>query len=67
MNFIYVLCHNRCEWEDIVIFLTEEDAINASIKYPHSRVELFTKNPIPYTGYVPTYNYYQNVLYIIGG
>ena len=45
------------EWEDIAIILSEEDAINASKKYPNNRVEIFTKNKL---GFTPSYNYYEN-------
>jgi len=61
MEFIYVLLHGG-DWEDTVIFLTEEDGINESLKYPKSRVEIFSKTDK--TGYSPTYNYYQKGVYI---
>ena len=57
MDFVYVLLLGS-EWEDIIILLSKEDAINESIKYPNSRVEIFSKNNTP--GYTPTYNYYKN-------
>ena len=57
MEFIYVLL-NGSEWEDIIILLSNEDAINESINYPNSRVEIFSKNNK--SGYIPTYNYYKN-------
>jgi hypothetical protein len=42
----------------MIIFLTEEEAIQASIKYSNSRIEIFSKaNDF---GYLPTYNYYKN-------
>ena len=60
MLFVYLMINgNGCEWEDMVIFLTEEEAIQASIKYPNSRIEIFCKN-IDSTEYLPTYNYYKN-------
>jgi hypothetical protein len=46
------------EWEDMVILLSKEDAINESINKPKSRVEIFGKNNK--LGYTPTYNYYKN-------
>ena len=61
MEFIYVLIHGS-EWEDIIIFLSEEDGINESLKYPTSRVEVFSKTDK--SGYSPTYNYYKNGVYI---
>jgi hypothetical protein len=57
MDFVYVLLFGS-EWEDIVILLSKEDAINESMKYPTARVEIFSKNNT--IGYTPTYNYYKN-------
>jgi hypothetical protein len=57
MDFIYVLLYGS-ELEDIIILLSNEDAINESIKYPNTRVEFFSKNNK--LGYTPTYNYYKN-------
>ena len=57
MDFIFVLLCGT-EWEDIIILLTDEDAINQSKKYPNARVEIFSKNNN--VGYMPTYNYYKN-------
>ena len=62
MEFIYVLLHGG-EWEDIIIFLSKEDGINESLKYPKSRVEVFSKTTDK-SGYSPTYNYYKNGVYI---
>ena len=57
MDFVYVfLAINN--WEDIVIFLSKEDAINESKKYPNARVEIFSINDE--LGYTPTYNFYKN-------
>ena len=61
MEFVYLLVVDGCEWEDIVIFLSKEDAVKESIKNPKSRIEIFCKND---KGYVPTYNYYQNGEYL---
>ena len=57
MDFVYVLLYGS-EWEDIVIFLSKDDAINESIIHPNARVEIFSKNKK--SGYTPTYNYYKN-------
>ena len=60
MEFIYVLFYGS-EWEDIIIYLSKEEAIKESIKHPNHRVEIFTKsNSLNTIGYTPTYNYYQN-------
>jgi hypothetical protein len=57
MEFVYVL-FNGSDWEDIIILLSKEDAINESINNPNTRVEIFSKNNK--SGYKPTYNYYKN-------
>ena len=57
MDFVYVFL-NINNWEDIVIFLSKEDAINESKKYPNARVEIFSIND--QLGYTPTYNFYRN-------
>jgi hypothetical protein len=57
MDFVYVFL-NENNWEDIVIFLSKEDAINESKKYPKARVEIFSINNE--LGYTPTYNFYKN-------
>jgi hypothetical protein len=57
MEFVYVLLFGS-EWEDIIILLTKEDAINKSIKHPNAIVQIFGKNN--HSGYIPTYNYYKN-------
>ena len=57
MENIYVLLYGG-EWEDLIIFLSKEDAIKESLKYPNSTVQVFSKNDK--SGYTPTYNYYEN-------
>ena len=42
MDCIYVFLEIN-DWEDIIIFLSKEDAINESKKYPNARVEIFSK------------------------
>jgi len=56
-EFIYVLLQDGGEWEDLVLLLSKEDAIQKSIEYKHKRVELFRNSP---SGYIPTYSYYKN-------
>lgn len=63
MDFVYLLVRSGGEWEDNIIILSKEEAINTSIKYKNDRVEIFCKN-IGGTGYIPTYSYYQNGTYI---
>jgi len=58
MVFIYVMI-NSSHWQDIVIYLTQEEAIHSSIRHPNIRIELFYKNPV-FNGYSPTYNYYKD-------
>ena len=62
MNFIYLLISDKSEWEDLVFYISEEDAIEISKKYPNQRVEIFSKNENN-SGYTPTYNFYQNGVY----
>ena len=62
MDYIYVLVYDDNDWEDIVIFLSEDEAKEESIKYPKGRIEIFSK--IDKKGYTPTYNYYKNGIYI---
>ena len=42
MDFIYVFIYGG-EWEDMIIFLSKEDAIKKSINHPNCRVEIFSK------------------------
>ncbi len=57
METVYVMINNN-EWEDMVIYLTEQEAIDTSKKYPNSRIEIFGKTTDG-CGYCPTYNYYK--------
>lgn len=57
MEYIYVLLYGG-EWEDLIIFLSKEDAIKESLNYSNSTVQIFSKNDK--SGYTPTYNYYEN-------
>jgi hypothetical protein len=61
MDFVYLLMYEN-EWEDIVVILSKDDAIKASIDRPNARVEIFSKTTS--FGYTPTYNYYKNGEYI---
>ena len=64
-QFVYVFIYGS-DWEDTVIILTKEEAIEISKKYPNSRVEIFGKSKnidkslINTLGYTCTYNYYKN-------
>jgi hypothetical protein len=49
---------NGSDWEDIIVLLSNEDAINKLINHTNSRVEIFNKNTK--SEYIPTYNYYKN-------
>lgn len=65
MKYLYVSIIN--DLEDMIIFLTEEQAIQASIRKPNTRVEVFEKTfdfNGNFNGYLVTSNYYKNgVLY----
>jgi len=62
LDYVYVLC-NGGEWEDMIIIIDKTEAINISIKYPQKKVEIFMKR-IDEIGYIPTYNYYENGIFI---
>lgn len=65
MLCVYVLVNDGDLWEDMVIILSEEDAIKESIQHPNWRVEVFCRmNGINKTKFIPTYNYYKNGEYI---
>ena len=64
MEFVYILIGDGDEWEDIVVYLTIEEAIKESINHPNHRVEIFSKSNK--SGYTPTYNYYKQGNYFIG-
>ena len=61
MDFVYVLL-NGSEWEDMIVLLSKDDAINESINNPNARVEIFSKNKNKnkQSRYEPTYSYYKN-------
>ena len=60
---IYLVCGNGFEWEDLIVFLIKDDAIDYSKKHPNVRLEIF-KMDDTCLGYKPTYVYYQNGEYI---
>jgi hypothetical protein len=65
MEYLYVSIIN--DLEDRIIFLTKDQAIQASIRKPNTRVEVFEKTfdfNGNFNGYLATQNYYKNgVLY----
>jgi hypothetical protein len=58
MEFIYVLTVDGAEWEDIVVYLTEEEALVKSKQWPNTRIEFFAKSEKG--GYRPIYRYFLN-------
>ena len=50
MENIYVLLFGS-EQEDLIIFLSKDDAIKELLNYPNKNNKY---------GYIPTYNYYEN-------
>ena len=61
MEFVYLLLDGS-NWEDIIVFVSKEEAIKESINNPKCRVEIFSINNN--NKYIPTYNYYKNGIYI---
>lgn len=61
MDYVYMFTPDGGEWEDICIYISEEDAIIASKKYPSMRIDIFEKSITDtHTRYIPTYAYYLN-------
>jgi hypothetical protein len=58
MDYLYMLVGDGAEWEDIVLFASEAEAITASLKNKTVRVEIFKRDTAG--AYHPTYNYYLN-------
>jgi len=53
---IYLLLEDGPCWEDLVMFLDRDKAIEASKKHPKLRVEIFEKKG---DAFLPTYNYFK--------
>ena len=64
-DFVYMLLPDGAEWEDMILIIDKEEAIEASKKYPKRRVEIFGREENK-LGYHPTYNYYKNGIMING-
>ena len=71
MDFVYILFRSDVWWDSILVYLTKPEAIQASLNYPTSYVQIFTclRNTsysvndianVKNTEYVPTYNYFLN-------
>lgn len=54
----------RTEWEDMILFTDEEEAIAYSKKKPEGRVEIFVK--AQGKGYIPSYAYLRNGFLHVG-
>ena len=54
---LYVFTVDGAEWEDLVIYLSEEEAIAKSKKHPKVRLDIYKKTE---DGYRPSYRYYLN-------
>ena len=57
MDYVYVFTVDGAEWEDLVIYLSLEEAIEKSKKFPKVRLDIYKKTP---DGYRPTYKFYLN-------
>jgi len=64
-QLVYMLLPDGAEWEDMIIILNKEEAIEASKKYYKRRVEIFKKRESG-VGYEPSYNYYKNGEFVMG-
>ena len=61
MDFVYVFTVDGAEWEDLVIYLSKEEAIEKSKKHSNVRLDIYKKSA---DGYRPSYNYYLNGLLV---
>ena len=43
MDLVYLLVRNDGEWEDNIIILSKENAINTSIKYKNDRIYIISR------------------------
>ena len=57
MDYLYVFTVDGAEWEDLVIYLSLEEAIAKSKKHPKVRLDIYKKTE---DGYRPTYKFYLN-------
>jgi hypothetical protein len=57
MEFVYVFTIDGSEWEDLIIYLSKEEAIEKSKKFPNVRLDIYRKCT---DGYRPSYMYYLN-------
>jgi len=64
MENIYLLCVDGAEWEDIVVYLTLEEALEKSKAWPNTRLEIFVKSEKG--GYRQTYTYYLKGAFVDG-
>ncbi len=55
MDYVYVFTVDGAEWEDLVIYLSLEEAIAKSKKFPKVRLDIYKKTE---DGYRPTYKFY---------
>jgi hypothetical protein len=66
-DLIYIYCSvsNEFSWEDLVIFINKESAIEYSLLKPNFRIEIFSKDLRSNGEFLPTYNFYKNgILYM---
>ena len=64
MDYIYVFIDDQGIWEedeDIIVFLSKEEALRASKRHPTVRIEVFAQSPKG--GYRPTYAYFLDGKY----
>jgi hypothetical protein len=54
---LYVFTVDGAKWEDLVIYLSLDEAIAKSKKFPKVRLDIYKKTE---DGYRPTYRYYLN-------
>ena len=53
MNYVYVFTVDGAEWEDLVIYLSLEEAIAKSKNHPKLRLDIYKKTPDGYRRFPP--------------
>lgn len=62
MEHIYVLVPAQAELEDLIIYLSKDEAIQKSKSWTKTPVQVFARSEKG--GYRPTYSYYLNGVYV---
>ncbi len=67
MEYLYMMISENgpTDWEDTLLYNAEQDAIQASLRHPDYRVEIFARSN-PSSPFTATYKYFKNGILQIG-